>query len=189
MSYSRHRQMAALGAFDLQQLTRQFPRSVPLGSVPALAARALAVTSTAATQTVTLPGDAAQMALTNLDKVMRALESVAAKAAALVRAGTPPQSAAPADVMDELRKWSLQAFIESNAIGAGNETMAAAQRAFWSDLADEARKVATSIIQAPASLVSTALSPLTSTVLIVGVAIGLGWLLMHRRRDRDVREE
>src|SRR5215471_17537840 len=189
MSYSRHRQTAALGAFDLQQLTRQFPRTVPLGSVPALAARAFSVAGTAATETITLPGDTAQMALANLDRVRRGLESVATKATALVRTGTPSQSAAPPDVMDELRKWSLQAFIESNAIGAGNETIAAAQRAFWSDLADEARKVATSIIQAPAALVSTALSPLTSTILILGGAIGLGWLLMHRRRDRDVREE
>src|SRR5262249_28282254 len=134
MGYLRHRQTAALGAFDLQQMTRQFPRSVPLGSVATIAARAVAGASAAAAQTVTLAAGTAQMALTNLDRVMRSLESVASRATAIVRAGTPAQSAAPPDVMDELRKWSLQAFIESNAIGAANDTMAAAQRAFWSDL-------------------------------------------------------
>ncbi len=183
MGYMRHRQTAALGAFDLQQMTRQFPRTVPLGSVPTVAARALAIASSAAVQTITLPAETAQMAHTNLDRVLRALESVANRATALVRAGTPAQSAAPPDIMDELRKWSLQAFIESNAIGSANDTMAEAQRAFWSDLADEAKKVATSIVQAPANLVSTALSPLTNTVIIVGLAIGVGFLIMRRRRE------
>jgi hypothetical protein len=183
MGYLRHRQTAALGAFDLQQLTRQFPRTVPLGSVATVVARALAVASSAAAQTVTLPADTAQMARTNLDRVMRGLENVANRATALVRAGTPTQSGTPPDVMGELRKWSLQAFIESNAIGAANDTMAEAQRAFWSDLAEEAKKVATAIVQAPANLVSTALSPLTNTVLIVGLAIGVGFLIMRRRRE------
>src|SRR5690349_21093947 len=104
MSYLRHRQTAALGAFDLQQMTRRFPRTVPLGSVPGLVARAVAVASSAAAQTIALPADTARMARTNLERVIGGLENVATRATALVQAGTPSQSAAPPDVMDELRK-------------------------------------------------------------------------------------
>jgi hypothetical protein len=172
---------------DIQHEARQFPKTLPLGSIEGLVVSALTIVEATRREAARLPSEAARIAQSALDKVAHGLNAVADQAHALVARGADPRMPAAPSLMNDLRQWAIQAAIESNAVAAGNDRLVEAQRQFFSDVAEQAQKVGTWILQAPAKAVNLALSPLTGPVkwLLIFAGVGFGLYLWTRWREQE----
>src|SRR5262249_28646533 len=149
-------------------------RAVPLGSIEGLVVRALAIVEATRREAEKLPADARRIALSALDRVLRGLNGVGDQAHGLVAHGMEPRMPAAPALMADLRRWAIQAAIESNAVAAGNERLIEAQRQFFTDAAEQARKVGEWVLQAPAKAVNLMLSPITEPVKWLLIFAGVG---------------
>jgi hypothetical protein len=88
---------------------------------------------------------------------------------------------------DDLKKWTMQAFIDSNSVEEGRATQELIWNALWTEIGEELAKMPSKIVAAVVKLPGQALELVTGvptwvwwvggSVLVVGVGLGI-WKLI-----------
>jgi len=89
---------------------------------------------------------------------------------------------------DDLKKWTMQAYIEANAVEEGRDALEASWNAMWEEIRAELRKIPVAVLAAAGSLASGIVEGVTGVPLwawILGgvtIAAGVGYGIYQFRK-------